>query len=71
MANYIKINENDNVAVALEVIPAHETLNVAGVDVTTQMEIPAGHKFALTQLSCGTPVIKYGFKIGNTIKKKV
>lgn len=66
MANYIKINENDNVAVALEVIPANETLNVAGVEVTTQMEIPAGHKFALTQLSCGTPVIKYGFKIGNT-----
>ncbi len=65
MANFIKINENDNVAVALEVIPADTTVNVSGVDVTTTMEIPAGHKFALVDIAEGTPVVKYGFRIGN------
>lgn len=66
MANFIKIHENDNVAVALDVIPSGTTVNVDGADVTTTMEIPAGHKFALADLAEGTPVIKYGFRIGNT-----
>lgn len=65
MANFIKINENDNVAVALEVIPVGTTVSVGGTDVTTAMEIPAGHKFALVDIAAGTPVIKYGFRIGN------
>jgi altronate hydrolase len=66
MANFIKINENDNVAVALEVIPENTTVTVGGIEVTTTMEIPAGHKFALADLAEGTPVIKYGFRIGIT-----
>lgn len=66
MAKYIKIHEDDNVAVALETIPQGETLEIAGQKVTTQMEIPAGHKFALRDLTDKTAVIKYGFKIGNT-----
>jgi altronate hydrolase len=66
MADFIKINENDNVAVALELIPADTALNVGGTEVTTVMEIPAGHKFALADLAEGVPVIKYGFSIGNT-----
>lgn len=65
MANFIKINENDNVAVALEVIPAGTTVSVGGTDVTTAMEIPAGHKFALADIAVGESVIKYGFRIGN------
>ncbi len=39
---------------------------MAGSDVTTTMEIPAGHKFALEDMPEATPVIKYGFRIGNT-----
>ena len=66
MANFIKINENDNVAVALDVIPENTTVNVAGSDVTTTMEIPAGHNFALEDMPEASPVIKYGFRIGNT-----
>lgn len=66
MANFIKINQNDNVAVALDVIPEHTTLHVGSAEVTTTMEIPAGHKFALVDMAEGTPVIKYGFRIGNT-----
>jgi len=64
MAKFIKINENDNVAVALEVLPANTTVHVGDVEVTTT-EIPAGHKFALADIAEGTPVVKYGFRIGN------
>lgn len=65
MANFIKINENDNVAVALDVIAANTALCVAGEEVITIMEIPAGHKFALVDIAEKSPVIKYGFSIGN------
>lgn len=67
MANNIKIHENDNVAVALENIAKDEIFSVAGVELTAQMDIPAGHKVALQDMPEGTPVIKYGFRIGNTI----
>lgn len=65
MAKFIKINENDNVAVALEVLPANITVHVGDAEVTTTAEIPAGHKFALVDIAEGTPVVKYGFRIGN------
>lgn len=65
MAKFIKINENDNVAVALEVLPANTTVRVGDAEVTTTVEIPAGHKFALVDIAEGTPVVKYGFRIGN------
>jgi altronate hydrolase len=52
--------------VALDVIPENTTVTVGATEVTTTMEIPAGHKFALADLDEGTPVIKYGFRIGNT-----
>lgn len=65
MAKFIKINENDNVAVALEVLPANTTVRVGDAEVTTTAEIPAGHKFALVDIAEGTPVVKYGFRIGN------
>lgn len=67
MANFIKIHNDDNVAVALEIIAQNTVLDVDGVTVTTQMEIPAGHKFALTDISTGIPIIKYGFSIGNAV----
>lgn len=66
MANFIKIHGDDNVAVALDAIPQNETITIGEVTVVTQMEIPAGHKFALKELTAGTPVIKYGYRIGFT-----
>lgn len=66
MVNFIKIHDDDNVAVALEAIPQNETITVGDETVVTQMEIPAGHKFALKELAMGTPVMKYGYRIGFT-----
>lgn len=58
----IIINPSDNVAVALENLPAG--VQVAP-DVTTAEPIPAGHKIALKDFSQGDNVIKYGFPTGH------
>lgn len=64
MQDIVKINQNDNVAVALRPIAAGETLQVGGAAVTTTEEIPQGHKFALRPIQAGEEVVKYGFRIG-------
>ena len=64
MQDFIKINDNDNVAVALKPIPQGTTVDVAGTSVTTVEEIPQGHKFAIKPILAGDAVIKYGFRIG-------
>lgn len=61
MKTYIKINENDNVIVALsDITPGSVLEGVCAVS-----EIPAGHKMALKDIKKGEPVIKYGYRIGN------
>ena len=64
MQDIVKINENDNVAVALRLLSKGETLCVAGTEVTLAEDIPQGHKFALKNIKSGEEVIKYGFRIG-------
>ena len=64
MQDFIKINKDDNVAVALKPIAKGTTVNVAGTDVTTLEDIPQGHKFAIKPIKKGDAVIKYGFRIG-------
>ena len=64
MQNFIKIHENDNVVVALNTIPAGTTITLEGdKTVTSNMEIPAGHKMAITDMAEGVQVIKYGYPI--------
>lgn len=64
MQDFIRIHEDDNVAVALRPIAQGETLAVGPYQVTTLEEIPQGHKFALKAIEAGSEVIKYGFRIG-------
>ena len=64
MQDVIKINQEDNVAVALRPIAKGETLDIAGTPVTTLEEIPQGHKVAVKPIAQGGNVIKYGFRIG-------
>lgn len=64
MQDIIKINQEDNVAVALRPIARGETLTVGDVSVTVLEEIPQGHKVALRPVKAGEKVVKYGFCIG-------
>ncbi len=68
MQNYIKINDKDNVIVALNTLPANTPITIAGekgeLTITAAEEIPAGHKMALQDIPAGDEIIKYGFRIG-------
>lgn len=59
-AKAVRIHADDSVAVALEPLSAGETI----LGVTLVDNIPGGHKFALTDIQEGSPVIKYGCPIG-------
>lgn len=58
--NFIKINDEDNVAIAIEAIKKGTSIS----DVTALDDIPFGHKIALEKIKKGEPVIKYGNPIG-------
>ena len=64
MQDFIKINREDLVAVALKPLSKGSCLNVDGQQVTLLEDIPQGHKFALCGIKAGEPVIKYGACIG-------
>lgn len=68
MAEFIKINPADNVAVAIHDAEAGTGFSIDGVHVTAKVRIPAGHKMALRDLSCGQDVVKYGFPIGHLLQ---
>ena len=68
MADFIKINVADNVAVAIHNIDAGVSLDIDGVQINTLSAIPAGHKVALRDMAEGEDVIKYGFPIGHLLK---
>jgi altronate hydrolase len=65
MNKYLKINPSDNVAVALETLPAGRTQEVDGAVVTIKSGVETGHKFAVRFIEKGENVIKYGFPIGH------
>ncbi len=60
MNTYIKINDKDNVAVALCNLPKGQIAE----GITLVSNVPKGHKFALKNIVKGQDVIKYGSPIG-------
>lgn len=64
MQDFIRIHQDDNVAVALRPIAKGEKLIVGEYQVTALEEIPQGHKFALKPIAENGDIIKYGFRIG-------
>lgn len=61
MDTFVRIHEQDNVAVAVQAMAAGET----ALGVTLTEDIPAGHKFALVKIKAGENVIKYAAPIGH------
>ncbi len=64
MKPYLKINPADSVAVALQPLKAGTSAKTGDYEITLREDIPQGHKFALTDIPAGTPVLKYGAPIG-------
>ena len=64
MQEFIKINREDTVAVAIQPLEEGRRLDVDGACIKLKEDIPQGHKFALCHIKMGDPVIKYGSRIG-------
>ena len=68
----IIINQKDNVATAIVDIPVSSSVKIMVGNQTREIrlkqDIPRGHKFALTKLKKGEPVVKYGEVIGVATK---
>lgn len=64
---YLKINPDDNVAVAISTLSKGESVVVDGENITIVEDIPVGHKFALVDIKEGQNVIKYGYPIGHSL----
>ena len=64
----IRANRADNVATALEALPAGASVQVEGAKIRIRDDVPAGHKFALADLDQGEPVIRFGAAIGHATR---
>ena len=64
MKDFMKINENDNVIVALKEMKKGEKISLENTEIEALETIPAGHKMAVKDICEGADVIKYGFRIG-------
>ncbi len=60
----ILLRPGDDVAVAKQRLTAGIVLDLEGVAVRLENDVPAGHKFAVKSVSTGAPVLKYGQVIG-------
>jgi altronate hydrolase len=60
----LKLHGSDNTAIARRIVPARTETNVDGRIVTTQVDIPQGHKVAVERISTGAPIVKFGQAIG-------
>jgi altronate dehydratase len=71
MVNVLLINPQDNVVVALKDLPIGTILeaNDALPAVKTVDTIPFGHKVAITEITAGGSVTKYGASIGLAISE--
>lgn len=62
----LRIRETDDVAVALQGIPAGDSVFIGGRILAARADISAGHKIALRNIERGEAIIKYGAPIGRT-----
>lgn len=65
MRKVIRINDIDNVCVALADLKKGDIVEVCGDGLTVSEDITKGHKIAVTDIKNGQNVVKYGFPIGH------
>ena len=68
MKEIIKINEKDNVVVALRDLSKSEIIEVENKKIEIKEDIKRGHKVAISDFKVDDNVIKYGYPIGHAIK---
>lgn len=67
MEKYKKINEKDNVVVALTNLKKGEAIIVGNKEITLKSDVKSGHKVAIEAINENEDIIKYGFPIGHSM----
>ena len=68
MKRFLKINNADNVAVAIaDDLKKGEVITLDGRPIKLHEDIQSGHKFAIKEIAEGEEIIKYGYPIGHAI----
>lgn len=67
MKNVIKINENDNVVVALRDLEKGQIIEIDNEKISLKEAVKRGHKIAVRKIKLNENIIKYGFPIGHAI----
>jgi len=62
----LKINEADNVAIALVELKKDEVVTIDNKKISLKDPVPGGHKFSIKIISEDEDIIKYGFSIGKS-----
>lgn len=65
MKQFIQIQTQDNVAVALQNLSAGTVIHLADKEIILKQDIPRGHKFAVKDIAAQENIIKYGYPIGH------
>src|SRR5229473_244937 len=60
----IHLNAADNIAIARVALSPGQQLRIAGLTLTVEDPIPAGHKVAVTGIGAGENIVRYGQKMG-------
>ncbi|WP_088102811.1 UxaA family hydrolase [Halalkalibacter urbisdiaboli] len=64
-ADYILVNDSDNVIVTLKEYKQGEQISIAEQTVTLKEDVTVGHKIAIQPIKKGENINKYGFPIGH------
>lgn len=68
MKEILKINENDNVVVALTDLKKDTVISVNNREIVLKEDVNRGHKIAIQTIETTENVVKYGFPIGHATK---
>lgn len=68
MKEFIKINEGDNVIIALRDYKKDEVIDLEDEKITLLEDINRGHKIAIENINKGENVVKYGLPIGYALE---
>ncbi|KLU60691.1 altronate dehydratase [Peptococcaceae bacterium CEB3] len=60
----LRLNDADNVAVALRDLKEGEKVHLGSLEITLLEDVPGGHKVAVSDIAEKENVVKYGFPIG-------
>ena len=64
MKNYVYMTDKDNVVTMIRQLNAGEAIEVDGVKIKANQDIPVYHKIAIEEIKTGETVVKYGESIG-------